>query len=392
LPDNGVYPIGLQVTDNGGLTDRDTTTVTVNNVNPIVDAGPDVGIGMDGIFNASGSFADPGADTWTATVDYGDGSGVQPLTLAAKTFALSHTYASPGGPYTATVCVKDDDEGEGCDSLLVTIVVRDKIGFWRPSTGRFHLDTNGNDIWDGPPPFGTDTRTAWFGSTPDVPVTGDFNGDGTDEVGFWRPSNGRFHLDTNGNGIWDGPPPYGTDYRTGWFGLPTDIPVTGDFDGDGTDDVGFWRPSTGRFYLDTNGNGIWDGPPPYGTDYRTGWFGLPTDTPVTGDFNGDGTDEVGFWRPTTGMFYLDTNGNGIWDGPAGGDTITGWFGGSTDTPVTGDFNGDGTDNIGFWRPSTGNFYLDTNGNGIWDGPPPYGTDTRTSWFGLPTDMPVVGNW
>ena len=52
--------------------------------------------------SSSGSFTDPGADTWTATVDYGDGSGVQALTLTDKTFNLSHTYAD-NGSYTVTV-------------------------------------------------------------------------------------------------------------------------------------------------------------------------------------------------------------------------------------------------------------------------------------------------
>ena len=48
------------------------------------------------IFAQSGSFTDPGADTWTATVDYGDGYGVQSLALVGKTFGLSHTYVDNG--------------------------------------------------------------------------------------------------------------------------------------------------------------------------------------------------------------------------------------------------------------------------------------------------------
>ena len=56
-------------------------------------------------FTSSGSFTDPGADTWTATVDYGDGSGDQPLSLGPdKTFTLSHVYAD-NGRYTVTVTV-----------------------------------------------------------------------------------------------------------------------------------------------------------------------------------------------------------------------------------------------------------------------------------------------
>ena len=48
-------------------------------------------------YTATGSFSDTGATSWTATVDYGDGSGTQPLTLNPdQTFNLSHSYADNG--------------------------------------------------------------------------------------------------------------------------------------------------------------------------------------------------------------------------------------------------------------------------------------------------------
>ena len=64
---------------------------------------------------------DPGADTWTATVDYGDGTGVQTLILnAGKTFALRHTYTKKG-TYKVTVKVTDDDGGVGIDTVWVRV-------------------------------------------------------------------------------------------------------------------------------------------------------------------------------------------------------------------------------------------------------------------------------
>ena len=47
--------------------------------------------------NHVGRFTDPGADTWTATVDYGDGSGVQPLVVEPDNrLVFEHSYSKPG--------------------------------------------------------------------------------------------------------------------------------------------------------------------------------------------------------------------------------------------------------------------------------------------------------
>ena len=40
-------------------------------------------------------------------------------------------------------------------------------------------------------------------STGDLPVSGDWNNDGVTEIGVFRPSTQRFYLDKNGNGHWD---------------------------------------------------------------------------------------------------------------------------------------------------------------------------------------------
>lgn len=100
----------------------------MNNVAPAVDAGAGGTIDEAGTFTGSGSFADPGADSWTATVDYGDGSGAQALALNPdKTFSLGHTYASPG-IYTVTVTVTDDDTGEHSLTVATYVVVYDPEG------------------------------------------------------------------------------------------------------------------------------------------------------------------------------------------------------------------------------------------------------------------------
>ena len=118
--DNGMYTVTVTVQDDDGGTGSDSAvTVVVSNVAPTVNAGPDATINVnDGIFVGSGSFTDPGADTWTATVDYGDGTGTQNLALASGTFELNHTYMIHG-THTVTVTVVDKDGGTGVDTLTV---------------------------------------------------------------------------------------------------------------------------------------------------------------------------------------------------------------------------------------------------------------------------------
>ena len=119
--DNGTYKVGVRVKDDDGDVGTATTDVTVINVAPTVEAGPDDIINEGSTFTNSGSFSDPGADTWTATVNYGDGTEILPLMLNPdSTFALNHVYGD-NGAYTVTVTVNDDDEGVGINTVKVTV-------------------------------------------------------------------------------------------------------------------------------------------------------------------------------------------------------------------------------------------------------------------------------
>lgn len=77
---------------------------------------------------ASGSFADPDQDdSWTATVDYGEGGGAVPLPLAAdKTFQLSHRYPRPGS-FTVRVTVTDSRNGQGIASFSLEVKRRSLV-------------------------------------------------------------------------------------------------------------------------------------------------------------------------------------------------------------------------------------------------------------------------
>jgi PKD repeat protein len=106
---DGVYKVGLFVWD-GYEEEATEAFVTIKNVKPdiFLNLPSSVDEGSP-LTSAGGGFSDPGADFWSATVNYGDGGGANALSLIGKGFLLAHTYAD-NGSYTVTVAVKDDDE------------------------------------------------------------------------------------------------------------------------------------------------------------------------------------------------------------------------------------------------------------------------------------------
>ncbi len=282
----------------------------------------------------------------------------------------------------------------------------DKIGVYRPSTGEWFLDRNGNDGWDGcgvdlcVHPFaaistGGSVVGDWSSSgvvyqpstgaptgTNGVPVVGDWNGSGVTKLGWFVSASSQWFLDANNNGIWDG---CGVDICIQSFGQASDLPVVGQWSA-AHDDIDIFRPGENKWHLNSNGDGDLDR---CNTDkcfalsvYQSG------DVPVAGDWTGRGTTQMGVFRPSTGQWFLDRNANGKWDG-CSKDLCVSSFGSSGDMPVSGDWNGNGVSKIGVFRPSTGEWFLDLNGNGKWDGP---SLDLYVPGYGQSGDVPVVGRW
>jgi DNA/RNA endonuclease G (NUC1) len=105
---DGAFTVRLIVTDNDGLTDSTTFTVNVTNVAPVVGPVPNGALNVGATYTAAGAFSDPGADAWTATVNWGDGSASETVPLSSRNFSLTHIYTA-GGTYTVTIDIADDD-------------------------------------------------------------------------------------------------------------------------------------------------------------------------------------------------------------------------------------------------------------------------------------------
>jgi len=184
------------------------------------------------------------------------------------------------------------------------------------------------------------------GSPGDIPLSADFNKDGIADMVIYRL--------INGVGTWyveDGVSPHG--HLAIWgaqFGVSGDIPVVGDFNGDGYADFGVWRivNGIGTWYIinGTNGQPI---PSAWGVQH-----GSPGDIPVVGDFNGDKTADFGIYRVIsgTGYWYFKSGINGQPIPSAWGIQ----HGSPGDIPVVGDFDGDGYSDFGIYRPINGTGY------------------------------------
>ena len=90
-----------------------------------------------------------------------------------------------------------------------------------------------------------------------------------------------------------------------FFGLLGDIPVPGDYDGNGTTDIAVYRPVLGAWYR------MGQGPR---------FLGLATDIPQPGDYDGNGTTDLAVYRPLTGAWII-------------GDAAPVYFGGLGDQPL-----------------------------------------------------------
>lgn len=147
-----VITISVQVTDAGGLTAVDSTTVTVINVAPTVAAiTPTVDLApINTPVTAIATFTDPGVpDTHTAVWSWGDGStsaGTVDETNGSGSVGGEHVYTEPG-VYTVELVVTDDD-GDSGTAVFRYIVVYDPNG--RYVTGSGCIDSPAGAYVDDP--------------------------------------------------------------------------------------------------------------------------------------------------------------------------------------------------------------------------------------------------
>lgn len=226
---------------------------------------------------------------------------------------------------------------------------RSDLAVFRPTGGRWLIDASHSG--------GTDLAVN-YGRGGDVPVPGDYNGDGALDLAVFRPSYAGWWIDTNLNG--------GTDMRA-VFGKSGDVPVPADYDGDGAIDFAVYDPNNASWSIDHNHDGKAD---------LTVLYGAAGDAPVPGDYDGDGKADIAVFRPRTGTWYIDSD-------HTGGSNLVMTYGRNGDLPVPDDYDGDGITDLAVYRSSWGAWFIDTDRGG--------GTDIQVA-LGNNGDIPVPANF
>jgi len=236
----------------------------------------------------------------------------------------------------------------------------DTIGVFTPATLQFQLrDSNSTGPAD---------HVITFGQNGDQPIVGDWNGSGTDKVGVFRASTGQFILQIGALKT--------IIVNFGGAGL---IAVAGDWDGNGIDTPGVFNPANGQWLLTNgiNGTNVANSSPTPNFQFSLGQNG---DTPIVGDWDGNGIDGVGVFRGGNSTFFLSNGFQGTVD-------IKPFiFGSLGSKPLAGDWNGDGIATIGVFNQNNGVMSLNnTNnaGNGVGD---------IVFNFGGNGDIPLAGDW
>lgn len=248
----------------------------------------------------------------------------------------------------------------------------DYLGVYRPGTQTFVLRSS---LTPGPP---TIVAAVSGAATTDIPVTGDWNGDGVDTPGLYRPSTSTFYLWDRWRDL-----TIANAAHVFAFGTTNGKPLVGDWDGDGLDSVGVFDPATGHVRLT---NALTAAAATYDEIY-----GAIGDLPVGGDWNQDGAYSAGMFRPSDALFHL-TNRN---ISAVLTDDAAYALGSGRDLPVAGDWTHSGYSGLGVYRPSTGVFTLKFNVDGSpadltfsFDGDRLF----RDNFEGTLSEYPVAGNW
>ncbi|WP_145258007.1 hypothetical protein [Planctomycetes bacterium Pan216] len=289
--------------------------------------------------------------------------GFNPIVGTFEGVAEGDRFAVDGDTFEATYV-----GGDGNDFVLTVVEVTPRdvggqgIGVARGAG--FTYNTSPLSAFDA-----SQFSEVTFGLVDDFKVIGDWDGNGTPNVGIARPVDGvlLWALNTSELNAFDP-----NAYVSGTFGVAGDTPIIGDWNGDGATEVGIYRSAFASWTFDLNGNLGFD------QDDLNLTYGIAGDLPVVTAVGAEQFAQIGVVRDAT--WFLN-NSPSVSEFDVANTLPPFVFGLGGDTPVIGDWNGDGVSDVGIFRD--GVFSLNVNGDG----------ESFTNFsFGLSGDIPIVGLW
>jgi len=181
-----------------------------------------------------------------------------------------------------------------------------------------------------------------FGNAADanVPVVGDYDGDGLPDLGIYDRTTATFLVARSSGGPALVVP----------LGDPThrNIPVVGDYDGDGDADPAVYDATAAAFLVATPGGGALTWP-----------LGDPAheDVPIAADYAGTGRTQLALFDRTTSAFIVVPPGGGPPSVVRLGDPA------HRVLPLAGDYDGDGRTDYGYYDPTSATFRIIPSGGG-----------------------------
>jgi hypothetical protein len=201
----------------------------------------------------------------------------------------------------------------------------------------------------------------------------------------------KWYFDTNGDGRWLSPGDF--ESAAGAFGGVGDIGLWGygvETCGTYGGTLGVYRPSTREFFLDANEDRWWNGTAVdrYIPNFLPAAAGF-TDQPIIWAVRFGGGDfpicrgVVGYFRTPNaggqGVWYVDLNNNGVWDGSGiDGQYNWGWTG-DIAVPLGSHRN---SSRLTIYQPATGHWIKD-DGDRVWEG---CGVDSCLTFIAQPSGV------
>ncbi len=221
------------------------------------------------------------------------------------------------------------------------------LAVYSPSTGDYVFAHAGTGI--------TTFLNAFGLPNVDIPVPGDYNGDGQTDPAIYRPTNGYWAIDVNSQAT--GQAPTVLFVAPIFAPGPNVAPAPADFDVDGQTDPAIYTIVNGAAYFVILHNLVSGSAPE--TTQVVSW-GITGDVPVPADFDGAGAAQVAVYRPSTGAWYVRSSGAaGGAATPAGKQEtpifVTPHLAG--DVPVAADYDHIGRAEEAVFRPSNETFYI-----------------------------------